>query len=226
MRGPITLSAPVKFAQETGDFRMVNSPILTRTDGRVVAMYTAENAIVRRLMATSLSATLPPETPRMIWFQYPNRNITGTLFHVGSRDGELLVAYAVGSGKKEIASYTFNVEEFVPERMKVEAKTVKAEVLITEEVPVEIAAKYLFGGSASGSRVEMSCELKPSEFAPKTNANFEYGIWHTEEKAPQALAIGTSSGQIGAGKSRCRRRMPFITSWESATLAAPISVFN
>lgn len=105
---------------------------------------------------------------------------------------------AIEAGKKKIGDYTFNVEEFVPERMKVVAKAEKPEALITELVSFDISAQYLFGGSATKSRVELTCELRPAVFSPKTNANYEYGIWRPEQKPPAPLAIGGANGQLGA----------------------------
>jgi uncharacterized protein YfaS (alpha-2-macroglobulin family) len=101
------------------------------------------------------------------------------------------------AGKRGLGEYTFNVEEFVPERMKVTLKPDKTEQLITESVPIDVSAQYLFGGSAAGSRVEMSCELKPAQFAPKNNNTYQYGAWHPDGEKPQPIAVGNASGELG-----------------------------
>ena len=68
------------------------------------------------------------------------------------------------------------MEEFVPERMKVEASGAATNYALGEAVAIDVEAKYLFGGSAAGSAVELMCSLKPAAFKPKNNANFHYGI--------------------------------------------------
>ncbi|MCK6544543.1 MG2 domain-containing protein [Myxococcota bacterium] len=133
------------------------------------------------------------------------------------------------AGKKVIESYRFQVEEFVPERMKVTAKAEKPDLLVTEQAGFAVEAKYLFGGSASGSRVEVSCELRPTEFKPKANANYEYGVWYPAEKPPQALAIGNSTGAIGdddKGRVTCPPLTQRGTLAGAARLSARIAVFE
>jgi alpha-2-macroglobulin len=108
--------------------------------------------------------------------------------------------------EKVVARYDFHVEEFVPERMKVTATPPESDLLAGEPIPVEIEAQYLFGGSASGSAVELSCELKPEPFSPARNANFHYGPWHGEDGPPRPLPLGVASGEIdsdGIAKLSC-----------------------
>jgi uncharacterized protein YfaS (alpha-2-macroglobulin family) len=102
------------------------------------------------------------------------------------------------AGKKSIGSHSFNVEELVPERMKVTADAAKSDFGAADKVPVKVSARYLFGGSAEGSRVELGCELRPAVFSPKTNNNYEYGVWRPAEKAPEPIALGTASGVLSA----------------------------
>jgi uncharacterized protein YfaS (alpha-2-macroglobulin family) len=133
------------------------------------------------------------------------------------------------AGKKVIESYSFSVEEFVPERMKVTAKADRSDLLVTDPAGFGVDAKYLFGGSASGSRVEVSCELRPAEFRPKANANYEYGVWYPAEKPPQALAVGNSAGLIGdddKAQVSCPPLTQRGTLTGAARLAARIAVFE
>ena len=76
---------------------------------------------------------------------------------------ELVVA------KKKVSSYRFNVEEFVPERMKVGAGTATKDYALGEQIIVDVTAEYLFGGSAEGSNVELTCRLVPTDFEPEEN---------------------------------------------------------
>lgn len=93
-----------------------------------------------------------------------------------------------------IASYDFNVEEFVPERMKVNLATDKSAFLQSETVPVKIEAKYLFGAVASGEKVELSCVLEEGAFKPGKNENYAYSVWRKEPFKPVSLA--TVSGEL------------------------------
>lgn len=110
----------------------------------------------------------------------------------------------VNAGKKRIAQYSFNVEEFVPERMKVKASPVAKDLLRSESGQVEVDAQYLFGGSAEGSRYEVRCELAPARFKPELNGQYEYGVWR--DQPPQPIALGSATGTLddkGIGTLAC-----------------------
>lgn len=99
--------------------------------------------------------------------------------------------------EKVVARYTFHVEEFVPERMRVKASPPESDLLAGAPIPVEVEATYLFGGSADGSAVELTCELRPEPFAPATNGNFHYGVWYGEDGPPRPVSLGAASGEVG-----------------------------
>ena len=101
------------------------------------------------------------------------------------------------AGDKEIGRYNFNVEDFMPERMKVEIKAMSENLSRTQEAQFQIESKYLFGGSAAGSKVELNCELWPSRFTPTKNSNFYYGVYYTDNKEPKSVALGMVNGEIG-----------------------------
>lgn len=109
--------------------------------------------------------------------------------------GRWTAAFSVAD--KEVARYEFHVEEFVPERMRVAATAPQPDLLGGQPVPVDVDAAYLFGGSAAGSTVELSCELRPEPFAPPRNGNFTYGIWHDEDDPAKPISLGVASGEIG-----------------------------
>ncbi len=97
---------------------------------------------------------------------------------------------------REVASYGLQVEEFVPERMKVTAGVDKPGYLQGSVVPVKVEAAYLFGGSAGGSPVELTCRLEPSEFKPKENANFTYGVYRQKGSEAKAVTLGQVKGEV------------------------------
>lgn len=100
-------------------------------------------------------------------------------------------------GKKLVASYSFGVEEFVPERMRVKGSFAKADALVGTPMEVDVSAKYLFGGSAEESKVEVQCWLRPSTFSPKKNKDYTYTP-APQGRAETTLNLGTQTGQISA----------------------------
>jgi uncharacterized protein YfaS (alpha-2-macroglobulin family) len=86
----------------------------------------------------------------------------------GTYEAVLTVADAL------IARKELGVEEFVPERMSVTAAIAKADHALGEPVTVEVSARYLFGGSAAGSRVEATCRIDPVPFQPAQNRQLVY----------------------------------------------------
>ncbi|XXF76058.1 alpha-2-macroglobulin family protein [Myxococcaceae bacterium GXIMD 01537] len=99
---------------------------------------------------------------------------------------------------REVADYALNVEEFVPERMKVTARAEKPGYSSRDEVPVMVEAAYLFGGSAEKSPLEVTCRLESSSFKPKENANFTYGVWRQGSGDVKPLPLGQVKGELDA----------------------------
>lgn len=111
---------------------------------------------------------------------------------------------SVSAGGHKLGSYGVQVEEFVPERMKVDAVMARADLLPGEEIGVDVSARYLFGSVAAGERVELTCDLAPAEFMPEENRAFHYGIWH--EAKPKAVALGSKDDTLnneGRGRLGC-----------------------
>ncbi|WP_426750619.1 MG2 domain-containing protein [Myxococcus sp. Y35] len=130
---------------------------------------------------------------------------------------------------RDVASYHVSVEEFVPERMKVEARTEKPGYLQGEEIPVGVEAAYLFGGSAEGSPVEVTCRLVPSAFKPKENAQYAYGLWRQDGSEPRAVTLGHVKGTLdakGQALLRCPAQGAMGALRGAAELAAQASVFE
>ena len=88
--------------------------------------------------------------------------------------GHWRVALAVA--EKPLAAYDVQVEEFVPERMKVTAAPKQPDMLIGDKIAIDVSAQYLFGGTAADSGVELACTAKPSRFSPPENADLTYGV--------------------------------------------------
>lgn len=118
----------------------------------------------------------------------------------GRYTARLQVAEAV------VGEHVFQVEEFVPERMRVQAAATEQSLLAGTDAEVDIHARYLFGGVPSEHRVELTCELEPGDFTPEENANFHYGVWRPGTGPELGLTLGTASGVLdadGAARLTC-----------------------
>ncbi|MCB9655853.1 MAG: hypothetical protein H6729_17135 [Deltaproteobacteria bacterium] len=134
---------------------------------------------------------------------------------------------AVQVADARIGYDTLNVEAFVPERMKVEVQPLADPVLLSASSGFEVSAEYLFGGSAEGSRVEMSCRLESDRFRPKKNGEFAYGVWH--EHAPAAIPLGSVNGVLDA-RGLATLECPTLSArggfGSTARVVADVSVFE
>ena len=93
---------------------------------------------------------------------------------------------------KALAAYDVQVEEFVPERMKVSVKPQTEAALIGSKLAFDVAANYLFGGSAMDSGVELLCTVEPEQFEPTENGDLVYGI----PPKGKAVPLGEARGQL------------------------------
>lgn len=99
---------------------------------------------------------------------------------------------ALSVADKPLASYDLQVEEFVPERMKVSVSEKKPDALLGTPAAFDINARYLFGGSAVDSGVTLNCSVEPTRFSPAENADLTYGV----EPKGKAVALGETRGQL------------------------------
>jgi len=82
-------------------------------------------------------------------------------------------------GKDAIGDAVFNVEEFMPERMKVSVDIAEKRYGIADTMPVTVKADQLIGVPAEGRTVELSYALRPKEFKP---AEFDGFVFNDETK--------------------------------------------
>jgi uncharacterized protein YfaS (alpha-2-macroglobulin family) len=90
---------------------------------------------------------------------------------------------------KALASLGVQVEEFVPERMKVTVTPKKADALVGDKAVFDVEAHYLFGGNAMDSGVELTCTIEPERFSPSENADLTYGV------APKGKPVNLGEGR-------------------------------
>ncbi|MCP3956726.1 MAG: hypothetical protein GY719_02620 [bacterium] len=108
--------------------------------------------------------------------------------------------------EQQIGQYRFQVEEFVPERMKVEVSSPAPQYLFGEPMEVTVGSRYLFGGVPANHKVEVACEIAPGSFSPEENANFHYGVWTPESSPVRPLDLGKLDAELdaaGGGTYQC-----------------------
>ncbi|MGE0867353.1 MAG: alpha-2-macroglobulin [Kofleriaceae bacterium] len=137
--------------------------------------------------------------------------------------GHWRVTFAVAD--KQLASHDLHVEEIVPERMKVTATAKRADLLVGEQAAIDVTAKYLFGGNALDSGVELTCSVEPSRFEPETNSDFTYGV----TPKGKAVTLGTARGQLdprGAVTVACPAPQTNTTFTQTGELTAVTAVLE
>ncbi len=126
---------------------------------------------------------------------------------------------------KTLGAYDIQVEEFVPERMKVTTTPKAEDVLGGQPITVAVAANYLFGGTAIDSGVELTCTVAPSRFAPEENGDLTYGV----DPRGKEVNLGMTKGQLdGKGELDIACAEPDGTASfaQTATVSATASVLE
>ena len=76
--------------------------------------------------------------------------------------------------EKEIGRRRFQVEEFMPDRIKVTLSTDKPVYGLGDEISLGVEAVNLFGPPAVNRKVVASCDIEASDFAPKKWRSFTF----------------------------------------------------
>ncbi len=106
----------------------------------------------------------------------------------GHHSLELVVAEQV------IGQYRFQVEDFIPDRIKVEIDPASPQVSAGGELAYEVASAYLFGPPSAGLQVESRVRLVSSNFVPPGLETYTFGDsqrkWEDREILFQEGALG------------------------------------
>ncbi|HEV2722206.1 MAG TPA: alpha-2-macroglobulin family protein, partial [Thermoanaerobaculia bacterium] len=78
------------------------------------------------------------------------------------------------AGKDVIGTYFFNVEEFVPDRIKVEIKPKTKSAAPGDDLVVDVSSVYLFGPPAASLAVDTRVRLAPAAFHPDGFDDFSF----------------------------------------------------
>jgi uncharacterized protein YfaS (alpha-2-macroglobulin family) len=132
----------------------------------------------------------PGELPVKLKFLLPNgkelKNFRKTLNAQGSLDGEVDIATSAITGSYSLEVYTsndvllgsknFNIEEFVPDRIKVTAKLDKPTVSPGQTTKLAINAVNFFGPPAANRNYETEIQVSPRYFSAKKYTSFDFGL--------------------------------------------------
>jgi uncharacterized protein YfaS (alpha-2-macroglobulin family) len=108
--------------------------------------------------------------------------------------------------------------------MAITAVPSAADVLSGTPVDVQIDARYLFGGSAAGSRVEVTCHLEPGQFRPENAPGFTFG-----RPAASRVDLGSVTGELdetGHASLTCPTSQSLSTAQGTSVLVADVAVFE
>lgn len=92
--------------------------------------------------------------------------------------------------KQSIGSISFNVEEFMPDRIKVETFTDKERYYRGDAATIKVRGMNLYGPPATGRRVDLSVRLEPVPFTTPLYRSFDFG-----SPGDDARAIEETLGQ-------------------------------
>jgi len=91
-----------------------------------------------------------------------------------AQTGQYRAEVYTGSGNL-IGVYNFNVEDFVPDKIRVTLKTEKKDIKPGSSNNIKINAEYLFGAKASGLRYETDFQLRHRTFVSKKYSAYDFG---------------------------------------------------
>jgi uncharacterized protein YfaS (alpha-2-macroglobulin family) len=99
------------------------------------------------------------------------------------------------AGKEVIGSYFFQVEEFVPDRIKVEIKPKTKDAAPGDDLVVDVDSVYLFGPPAANLAVDTRVRLVPSVFQPDGFEGFSFANY---DRKFDPREIASDSGTLDA----------------------------
>lgn len=147
----------------------------------------------------------PPAMPLVV--KHHDGNTERESLKINATDGGIapftlkLPAYArtghhrldVIAGSEVIGTYNFQVEEFVPDRIKVEIKATKPFALAGEDLSYDVSSAYLFGPPAAELPVETRVRLVPSYFGAKGFESYTFG---NNDRKFDARELANDSGSL------------------------------
>ena len=166
-----------------------------------------------RALLRGRGCKLPESFPVVLDIKRPDgqrfKKISGILSEFGSVDIDLdIPGYALTGvytvlcqlpGSDEVlGGYSFNVEEFMPDRLKVKVNTPDKRFSLTDIIPISIKAEHLFGAPAKDREIAVTCNLKAVDFEPKGYKDYVFGDT-TKEFSTRALTLSEKISDDNGG---------------------------
>lgn len=108
-------------------------------------------------------------------------------FHLDDFAGTGKYQAVLSSGDKQLNSYGFFVEEFVPERIGLKVAPEKPLVTGDEAAKFDVDAKYLFGPPVAGGNYKARFSIQPAWYTIPGNKDFSTGEYRITKQAPMVL---------------------------------------
>lgn len=148
----------------------------------------------------------PGELPVKMKFLLPNgkelKSFRKTLNAQGSVDGDVDISTSAITGSYSLEVYTsndvllgsknFNIEEFVPDRIKVTAKLDKPTAAPGQTINLSINAVNFFGPPAANRNYEAELQVSPRYFSSKKYTGFDFGLENIGMSFDKSNADGTT----------------------------------
>ncbi len=156
----------------------------------------------------------PGELPVKMKFLMPNgkelKTFRKTLNEEGSVEGNIDISGAAITGSYTLEVYTsndvllasknFSIEEFVPDRIRVNTKMDKTFLKPGEKATLTINAMNFFGPPAANRNYEMEVQLKQKYFRPDKFEDYDFSISNPKSLAEKVVKEGKTDEQGNASE--------------------------
>lgn len=95
----------------------------------------------------------------------------------------LYTAYLYTGSEELIGSYKFNVEEFVPDKIRVNLKSSRNSLFTGESLEVYVDAEFLYGEKAAGMRFEANTFFNHAKFDSKKYPEYDFSSFARKNEA-------------------------------------------
>ncbi|NML22798.1 alpha-2-macroglobulin family protein [Pseudoflavitalea sp. G-6-1-2] len=157
----------------------------------------------------------PGELPVKLKFLMPNgkemKSFRKSLNAQGSLEGDIDIATSAITGNYVLEVYTsndvllgsktFNIEEFVPDRIKVSTKLDKPTLAPGETGTLEINAVNFFGPPAANRKYESEIQVKSVYYNPKKYPRYNFSLENIGVSLDKAVKDGTTDANGNASVS-------------------------
>jgi alpha-2-macroglobulin len=155
---------------------------------------------------------VPAEVPVKIKVLSPNgkvfKNLKKSLNSQGACETELIIPASAPTGSYTIEVYTttdvylnsktIKIEEFVPDRIKVNVGQSANEINLGQQFKLKIEAANLFGPPATNRNYEVQQNIKKSYFYAKNFRNYYFGLKGNDSYFESELRTGKTDSQGNA----------------------------